>query len=130
MSPKCLFDHGVSIFPGSGSPSSEACLSVSVESPETSASSSATAPGFVGLQSQRSVGLAVVEERDEAMVGRMEDLEDNVERLNTIIKETEVCLLQVINQGVVKGGPKGFQAPRPIFGTTTIGFQQKHTIKV
>ena len=41
------------------------------------------------------MGLAVVEERDEAMVGRMEDLEDNVERLNAIIKETEVCLLQV-----------------------------------
>ena len=66
-----------------------------MESPETSSTSSA---GFVGggLQSQRSVaGLAVVEERDEAMVGRMEDLEDNVERLNAIIKETEVCLLQV-----------------------------------
>ena len=82
--------------PGSGSPSSsEACLSGPVESPETSSTSSA---GFVGggLQSQRSVaGLAVVEERDEAMVGRMEDLEDNVERLNAIIKETEVCLLQV-----------------------------------
>ena len=83
--------------PGSGSPSSsETCLSGPVESPETSSSTSSA--GFVGggLQSQRSVaGLAVVEERDEAMVGRMEDLEDNVERLNAIIKETEVCLLQV-----------------------------------
>ena len=81
--------------PGSPS-SSDACLSGPVESPETSSTSSAGFVGGGGLQSQRSVaGLAVVEERDEAMVGRMEELEDNVERLNAIIKETEVCLLQV-----------------------------------
>ena len=42
-----------------------------------------------------SQSLAVVEEKDEAMVSRLEDLEDNVDRLNAIIKETEVCLLQV-----------------------------------
>jgi len=44
-----------------------------------------------------SQSLAVVEEKDEAMVSRLEDLEDNVDRLNAIIKETEVCLLQAQN---------------------------------
>lgn len=36
--------------------------------------------------------LEVVEEKDEAMAGKLEDLEDNVERLNAIIHDTELCL--------------------------------------
>ena len=39
--------------------------------------------------------LEVVEEKDEAIVGRLEDLEENVDRLNHIIRDTEICLHQV-----------------------------------
>ena len=56
--------------------------------------------------------LAVVEEKDEAMVGRLEDLEDNVERLNAIIKETEVCLLQVGQESQIWLALPSFQKSR------------------
>ena len=44
---------------------------------------------------QSSLSLEVVEEKDEAIVGRLEDLEENVDRLNQIIRDTELCLHQV-----------------------------------
>ena len=50
--------------------------------------------GPVIPQSQ-SLSLEVVEEKDEAIVGRLEDLEENVDRLNQIIRDTELCLHQV-----------------------------------
>ena len=43
----------------------------------------------------QSSSLEVVEEKDEAIVGRLEDLEENVDRLNQIIRDTELCLQQV-----------------------------------
>ena len=44
---------------------------------------------------QSSLSLEVVEEKDEAIAGRLEDLEENVDRLNQIIRDTELCLNQV-----------------------------------
>ena len=44
---------------------------------------------------QSSLSLEVVEEKDEAIAGRLEDLEENVDRLNQIIRDTELCLHQV-----------------------------------
>ena len=44
---------------------------------------------------QSSLSLEVVEEKDEAIAGRLEDLEENVDRLNRIIQDTELCLNQV-----------------------------------
>ena len=48
------------------------------------------------IPSAQSLSLEVVEEKDEAIVGRLEDLEENVDRLNQIIRDTELCLQQVI----------------------------------
>ena len=62
--------------------------------PKISSSQQTTPTPFPGGQAQC---LEVVEEKDEVMVGRLEDLEDNVERLNAIIKATEICLQQVKN---------------------------------
>ena len=45
---------------------------------------------------QSSLSLEVVEEKDEAIAGRLEDLEENVDRLNQIIRDTELCLNQVL----------------------------------
>lgn len=47
------------------------------------------------IPSSQSLSLEVVEEKDEAIVGRLEDLEENVDRLNQIIRDTELCLHQV-----------------------------------
>ena len=47
------------------------------------------------IPSAQSLSLEVVEEKDEAIVGRLEDLEENVDRLNQIIRDTELCLQQV-----------------------------------
>ena len=47
------------------------------------------------IPSASSLSLEVVEEKDEAIVGRLEDLEENVDRLNQIIRDTELCLQQV-----------------------------------
>ena len=43
----------------------------------------------------QSSSLETVQEKDEAIVGRLEDLEENVDRLNQIIRDTELCLQQV-----------------------------------
>ena len=48
-----------------------------------------------GAHTQSSLSLEVVEEKDEAIAGRLEDLEENVDRLNQIIRDTELCLNQV-----------------------------------
>ena len=47
------------------------------------------------IPSSQSLSLEVVEEKDEAIVVRLEDLEENVDRLNQIIRDTELCLQQV-----------------------------------
>ena len=50
---------------------------------------------------QSSLSLEVVEEKDEAIAGRLEDLEENVDRLNQIIRDTELCLNQVLSLDLI-----------------------------
>ena len=54
-----------------------------------------TTPIHTPMIPAQTLSLEVVEEKDEAIVGRLEDLEDNVDRLNQIIRDTELCLHQV-----------------------------------
>ena len=54
------------------------------------------------LQPAQPLSLEVVEEKDEAIVGRLEDLEENVDRLNQIIRDTELCLQQVQNKNFLQ----------------------------
>ena len=74
----------------------EMARGVGIPAKISSAQQTTPITGAVELcHTQSSLSLEVVEEKDEAIAGRLEDLEENVDRLNQIIRDTELCLHQV-----------------------------------